>query len=421
MNRQVVVAVLFVALFAGADWTRFRGPDGSGLSDDKGLPTTWSASENLVWKTLLPGFGSSSPITLGDKIFLTCYSGYGLDKDQPGGQKNLLQHVLCIDRLTGKILWNKSSSPQLPETEYDAGCVSLHGYASATAVTDGEAVYASFGKAGVLKYGLDGELLWHASVGSELDRHNWGSAASPILHENLVIVNASAESQSIRALDKATGRQVWQVDGIVDSWSTPLVVSPADGGKELVVVERQNVLGLDPATGRKLWFCKKESDYICPSVLARDDVVYAINSRAKAMLLAIRTGGRGDITDSHVLWKKKWTTRVSTPILHDGYLYAMDFAGYAHCIKADTGEEVYRERLDVSSSGDKIYASPVAADGKIYGVSRLDGAVVLALSPDFKQLAHNHLGDESVFNATPVIVDGKLLLRSDKCLYCIGK
>ena len=421
MHRQVVAAALLVALFAGADWTRFRGPDGSGVSDDKGLPETWSASENIVWKTPLPGFGSSSPITLGDKIFLTCYSGYGLDQEQPGQQDRLVLHVLCVDRATGKILWDARSDPQLPETAYDGGRIRLHGYASATPVTDGEAVYAFLGKAGVMKYDLDGQLLWQATVGSGLDKHNWGSGASPILYDNLLIVNASAESQSIRALNKATGEDIWRVDGIVDSWSTPLVVSPADGSKELVVVERFQVLGLDPASGKQLWFCKKASDYVCPSLIAHDGIVYVINSRGNAMLLPIRTGGRGEVTDSHVLWKKKWTTRVSTPVYYDGHLYGIDHVGVAYCIKTDTGEDVYRQRLKIAGDGDKIYASLVAADGKLYGVTRLDGTVVLALSPEFKELARNHLDDQSVFNATPAVTAGRLLLRSDKFLYCIGK
>jgi outer membrane protein assembly factor BamB len=289
-------------------------------------------------------------------------------------------------------------------------------------VSDGEALYVFFGKSGVMKLSLDGEPVWQASVGTAIDKHNWGSGASPILYNDLLIVNASCESQSIRALKKSTGEEVWRVGEIVDSWSTPLVVSTADGGQELVVVERFKVLGLDPATGEQLWFCNKESDYICPSVIAHEGIVFAINSRFKAAILAIRTGGRGDITDSHVVWQRpRWTTRVSTPVYHDGHLYAMDFAGYASCLDAATGEEVYRERLEIGGGGDKIYASLVAADGKLYGVTRLDGTVVLDLSPEFKVLARNHLGDESVFNATPAIVEGRLLIRSDRALYCIGK
>jgi outer membrane protein assembly factor BamB len=421
MYRQLAIVALFVVLFAGADWTRFRGPSGSGISDDKDVPAKWSSSENIVWKTALPGFGASSPITLGDKIFLTAYTGYGLDADAPGQQGKLGLHVLCIDRTTGEIVWDKTVDPKLPETPYDGGRIALHGYASSTSVTDGEALYVFLGKSGVLKYSLDGDLLWQVSVGTGLDKHNWGSGTSLILHGDLLIVNASAESQSIRALKKSSGEQVWQVDGIVDSWSTPLVVKTADGGEELVVVERFKVLGLNPATGEQLWVCNKPSDYVCPSVIANDGIVYVINSRFQALLLAIRTGGRGDVSDSHVLWTKKWTTRVSTPVYHDGHLYALDQAGYASCINTKTGEEVFRQRLDISGDGDKIYASLVAADGKVYGVTRLDGTVVLALQPELKILARNYLDDDTVFNATPAIVDGQLLIRSDKALYCIGK
>ncbi len=421
MIRTLTTATLCLTLFTGADWPRFFGPQGAGVSHETGLPCTWSATETVVWKTALPGFGSSSPITLGDKIFLTCYSGYGFDPQEPGNQGRLQQHTLCVDQATGRILWDKVIDPRLPETGYDSGRVNLHGYASATPVTDGDGLYVFFGKSGVVKYSLDGERHWRASVGTGVDSHNWGSGASPILHENLVVVNASAESQSIRALDKATGKEVWRVGEIVDSWSTPLVVSLADGTEELVVIERFRVLGLDPATGEKLWFCEKESDYVCPSVIAHGGVVYVVNSRSNPLLMAIRTGGRGDIGETHVLWKKRWTTRVSTPVYHDEHLYGMDHLGQAHCLNAQTGKPVYRERLNVAGAGDKIYASLVAADGKLYGVTRLDGTVVLALSPKFKLLAHNRLGDESVFNATPAVSDGRLLLRSDRFLYCIGR
>ena len=425
MTRTLVAAAMCLAfasnLAFSADWPRFRGPQGAGVSADTGLPTTWDAGKNVVWKTPLPGFGASSPITLGDRIFLTSYAGYGIDPDKPGSQQELGQHTLCVDRATGKIVWDQRLKPQLPETDYDAGRVNLHGYASATPVTDGEALYVSFGKSGVVKYNLDGELLWRTSVGTGIDHHNWGSGASPILYGDLVIVNASTEDASIQALNKTTGKQVWRVGDIVDSWSTPLVVKSAAGADELVVIEREKVLGLDPATGKTLWYYDKPGDYVCPSVFAHNDVVYLINSRRKMLLMAIRVGGRGDIGDSHVLWTTKWTTRVSTPVYDNGYLYGIDFAGVAFCFNAETGEEVYSERLDIRGAGDKIYASLVAADGKLYGVTRLDGTVVLALSPQFKLLAHNRLDDESVFNATPAVSDGQLLLRSDRFLYCIGK
>ena len=418
MIRVLTIAVLSVVLFAGADWTQFRGPGGSGVSSDTGLPTTWSADENVIWRTAMPGFGGSSPITLGEKIFLTCYSGYGLDKDAPGDQEDLLQHVVCIDRATGEIVWDKTSKALLPEKEYSGGFIYLHGYASGTPVTDGKAVYAFFGRSGVWAYSLDGELLWRVNVGGET--HGWGSGTSPILAGNLVIVNASVESESIVALDKATGKEIWRAEDVKDSWSTPAVVDLPDGKQELVASMHSKVRGYDPATGKQLWECAGVKDYVVPLVVAHEGIVYVSGGR-RPLTVAIRAGGRGDVTDTHVLWDLNKCTKVPSPLYHDGLLYWVCNKGFALCIKADTGEVLYSQRLEIDGGGDKVYASLALADGKLYAVSRAGGTLVLAPGPQFKELARNDLGDTSTFNATPVVSNGQLLLRSDKFLYCIGK
>lgn len=423
--RCLSIALLSVAMFAvaslaeAADWLRFRGPQGTGVSDDTPLPTTWSADENVVWKTPLPGFGSSSPIVLGDKLFLTCYSGYGLDRDEPGEQEDLRHHTLCIDRTTGKILWDRLSMPRLPEIEY-GGMTALHGYASSTPVTDGEVVYCFFGRSGVWARNIDnGDAIWSVSVGSET--HGWGSANSPILAGDLLIVNASVESKSIVALNKKTGEQVWKTEGIDDSWSTPAIVHLADGRQELVVSMKEKVLGLDPATGEQLWECAGVQNYVCPIVIVEGDIVYISGGR-KTLTIAVRAGGRGDVTDTHLLWEQRACTKVPSPLVHEGLLYWVDNKGIAVCMDAETGDDpIYKERLDVSGGGDKVYASIVLGDGKIYAVSRTGGTVVLAAGREFKVLAKNELGDESVFNATPLISNGQLFLRSDKALYCIGE
>jgi len=413
------VALLVVASLANAaDWLRYRGPQGTGVADDSPLPTTWSAEENVVWKTPLPGFGSSSPIVLGDKLFLTCYSGYGFDSDEPGEQADLRQHTLCIDRTTGKILWDRLSMPRLPEIEY-GGMLALHGYASSTPVTDGEAVYCFFGRSGVWARTIDnGDAIWSVSVGGET--HGWGSATSPILAGDLLIVNASVESKSIVALNKKTGQQVWKTEGINDSWSTPAVVDLPDGKQELVVSMKEKVLGLDPATGEQLWECASVQDYVCPIVVVDRDIVYITGGRTP-LTIAVRAGGRGDVTDTHLLWEQRACSKVPSPLIHEGLLYWVDNRAIAVCMDAETGESIYKERLDVSGGGDKVYASVVLADGKIYAVSRTGGTVVLAAGREFKVLAKNELGDESVFNATPLINNGQLFLRSDKALYCIGE
>jgi outer membrane protein assembly factor BamB len=237
---------------------------------------------------------------------------------------------------------------------------------------------------------------------------------------DLVIVNASIESKAVVALDKRTGKEVWRAGGVQESWSAPLVVEVAGGSRELVVNARGRVLGLDPQTGKQLWECAGIKSYICPAVIAHDGVVYLSGGRPPEML-AIRAGGRGDVTGTHILWNRTKTTTVATPLYHDGHLYWINRKGIASCARAGDGETIYEERIDVGKRGDKIYASLVLAGGRLYAVSRDDGTVVLAASPQFKLLAHNHLGDESIFNATPVVSNGDLLIRSDEFLYCVGQ
>lgn len=416
-GRFGVLAVLSATLFLGADWPRFRGPDATGVSSDKNTPLTWNAKENVVWKTALPGYGASSPITFGDKVFVTCYSGYGLDQDQPGEAKNLQLHLLAIDRAHGKILWDKTHEPRGPEQEY-RGFLALHGYASSTPATDGRIVYAFFGRTGVFAHDMAGKPIWRASVGERT--HSWGSAASPIVWKNLVIVNASVESESVVALHKDNGKEIWRTAGIRETRGTPLVVDLPDGRQELVVSLHSRVLGLDPATGGKLWECEGVKDYICPSVIAHQGIVYVTAGR-KPRTLAIRAGGKGDVTQTHILWTLDKSPKVGTPLYHDGHLYWVGHQGAVVCVKADTGRVVYEQKLDVRGRGDRVYASLVAAGTKYYAVTRQDGIFVLATGPEFAELARNQLDDSSIFNATPAIVDGRLLVRSDRFLYCLGR
>jgi outer membrane protein assembly factor BamB len=411
MKRQFLVpAILALVSATGADWTQFRGPGGSGTSDETGLPTTWSSKDNIVWRTKLPGPGTSSPIVVGKHIYLTCYSGYGLEPGK-GDMDKLMRHLVCVDRAKGTLLWTKDFKPVLPESQYGPGDnESQHGYSSSTLASDGKRLYAFFGKSGVYGLDLDGNQIWHADVGT--GTHGWGSSNSPVLYKDLVIVNACIESGCLVALDKNSGKEVWRAKGIHESWNTPVLVDAPDGGAELVVNESSAVIGFEPATGKELWRVTGFGGYVCPSVVAHKGVVYVVRDRA----LAIKAGGRGDVTQSHVLWTGRGRSTVPSPVYYDGRLYWA--YGPLYCLDAGTGKEVYRK--DLSTPG--FYASPLAADGKIYCVSRFAGIFVFSAGPEFKQLAHNKFDDDdSRTNASPIVSDGCLLMRTDRYLVCIGK
>jgi hypothetical protein len=402
----------------GADWTGFRGPGGLGIAEAENLPVTWDSRKNIVWTQELPGPGTSSPIVLGSRVYLTCYSGYGESVDDPGDMADLVRHVVCLDRTTGKIEWSKTFPARMPESEYRRGNDSKHGYASSTLASDGERLYAFFGISGVYCLDLTGDVVWSTSVGS--GTHGWGSATSPVLFENLVIVNASIESESLVALDKATGKVAWRAPGIRRCWSSPIVVD-AGRRREVVLNVPNRLTAFDPKTGQELWYCDGIPDgYVCPSVIAHDGVVYAIGGR-KNTAIAVRAGGRGDVTRSHVLWTAPRGSNVSSPVYVDGHLYwCHESGGFAICLDAGSGEIVYQERLDPRPG--IVYSSMVAADGKLYAVSQERGTFVLAAKPQFEQLAVNVFDDDGTrANASIAVSGNQIILRTDQAVYCIGE
>ncbi|MCH8828305.1 MAG: PQQ-like beta-propeller repeat protein [Planctomycetes bacterium] len=416
----VLAAGFFVtATVSAADWTQFRGPGGLASSDETGLPVKWSETENLAWRTPLPGAGTSSPIVLGKKIFLTCYSGYGQDRQNPGEMKDLKRYVVCLDRQTGKILWQKGFKSDGNESRY-RGNGARHGYSSSTPTTDGKQLYVFFGKEGVYCFDLEGKQIWHTSVGTRT--RGWGSANSPVLYENVLIINASVESGSLVGLDKRTGKELWRTPGIRGSWNTPLLVSPPGGKTELVVSIPRQILGINPLTGEKLWNCDGIPDrgYVCPSVVAHDGIVYAIGGR-KNTAIAVRAGGTGDVTATHRLWKTGKGSNVCSPVFHNNRLYWVhERRGTAICLDAKSGNEVFQKRL--SPRPGLVYSSVTVADGKIYCVSQHKGTYVFSAGEKFELLAHNEFkDDDSRSNACPVVSNGQLLLRSDRYLFCVGK
>ena len=425
------VLALLLAATAGmtasvSDWRQFREPNGSGIAPSDAQPaTTWSDSQSVKWTVALPGPGSSSPIVAGERVFITCYSGYG---DGSGGDnpEKLQRHLLCVERTTGKVLWDKSVVAELPEDPY-SGNLREHGYASNTPVTDGERVYAFFGKTGVLAFDFDGRQLWKVNVGKQSSNRRWGSGASPILYQNTVIVNAAEESRSILALDKLTGNEVWKatVNSLELSFVTPVIVASENGRTDLALAVPGELWGLNPETGKLRWFAESGiTGNVSPSVVVADGVVYATGGYPRQGTIAVRAGGKGDVAQTNVLWFSQNASYVPTPVVHDSHLFVVTDQGFATCMEAKTGKLIYKERLPGGSSagrgGKPFYASPVLASGSLYAVSRRDGTFVIDAKLAFKLVAQNKLaGDDSDFNGTPAIVGHQLFLRSNRNLYCI--
>ncbi|QDV20399.1 Polyvinylalcohol dehydrogenase precursor [Gimesia panareensis] len=448
MQSRIAVFALLMLISSSvqADWMRFRGPNGSGVSDETlATPAEWSSQKNLKWKVALPGPGSSSPIIVGDKVFVTCWSGYGTSRNAPpGDQKDLRRHLICLDRKTGKILWDRSVKPVLPEDVY-TGMFAEHGFASHTPTSDGKHVYAYFGKSGAVAYDMEGNQLWQTIVGDELDPRRWGSSSSPILYKDLLIVTASAESEAMVALDKKTGKEVWRQEstGFNATWGTPILVPVDQERTDLVIGVPYEIWGLNPDNGKLRWYCEAMStDTYCSSVIAgKDGVVYGIEGRGGGSI-AVKSDGRGDVSKSHVLWSGRDANRIETPVLYDGRIYFFS-RGIVNCIDAKTGERIFRGRLESDSGSNASeepsrgggfggrggggfrgsdYSSPVVADGKIYFVSRSGETYVIKASDKLEQLAVNRLtSDEEDFSASPAISDGDLFIRSSKHLYCVGK
>ncbi|MCS6864275.1 MAG: PQQ-binding-like beta-propeller repeat protein [Gemmataceae bacterium] len=418
VRRWFWVAVFFgssCGVVFSADWPQFRGPGGQGISPAKGLPIQWDAKKGIAWKTELPGPGASSPVLFGERIFLTCYSGYNVPGRPVGRPEDLRRHLVCLDRKTGRILWDKAVAAKLPEQERIRD---EHGYASSTPAVDGERVYCFFGKSGVLAFDHTGQQLWQADVGDRV--HSWGSAASPVLVGDDVIVNASVESETLYALDKKSGQIRWKVSGIREAWNTPVVVRNTAGKDELIVAIQGQLLSFDPSTGQRFWNCDTDIRwYMVPSVVASEGIVYALGGRSGTAALAVKTAGRGDVTRTHRLWTSSKGSNVSSPVYHDKHLYFVsDSHGIAYCVEAPTGKVVYEERLPRAG---QFYASALLADGKIYYLTRTGRVYVVAAQPKFELLATNDFNDPSLFHATPVAAEGRLFIRSDKYLYCVAK
>lgn len=446
------------------DWLRFRGPNGSGVSTDpEPLPVTWSPTEHLKWKVPLPGPGSSSPIIVGQRVLVTCWSGYGTDRADAGQMENLRRHLVCLDLQTGKTLWQRDIAAVLPEDRY-GGMFAEHGYASHTPTSDGERVYVYFGKTGALAFDLDGKQLWQTGVGKESDPRGWGSASSPVLYKDLLIVTAPAESEALVALNTKTGAEVWRQEarGFSSLWGTPVLL-PVQDHTELVIAVPGEIWAFNPETGKLRWYClTAESDSYCASVATDGEMVFALETRG-GQTTAVRVGGQNDVTATHVAWHGRENARITTPLVYDGRIYLFS-GGIVSCLDARSGERLSQARLSGGTPGDSAndpgrgagqpdragadrqggppggparggfggrgrggmggqnYSSPILADGKIFYVTRGGDIHVIRPGPQLESLAVNRVtADNEDFSATPAVSSGRLLIRSSKFLYCVSQ
>ena len=356
----------------------------------------------------MPGRGFSSPIVVGDYVFVTCYSGVDADL------KNLKRHLLCVHRHEGEVVWSSvvpSAAPEIRGPSYGTN----HGYASHTPVSDGERVYVVFGNTGVLAFDMKGKQLWQRSIGTE-NAARFGSAASPILYEERLIVIAGAESESIYALDTETGQEIWKTEAsnLSRCYCTPMAVRTEAGEDELLISVPYEMWSLAPDTGERKWYAETKVDRNAVATpITQDRIVYVVGGH-RGGGAAIRLGGKGDVTQTNVLWSTTLGSYVSSPVLYKGHLYWFTHRGIAFCVDAKTGKEIARKRLD-----GQFYASAVLIKEKIYAVSRFDGTYVLEATPELTQVAHNRLSGDSDFSGSPAVSNGQLILRSNDFLYCI--
>lgn len=412
-----------------ANWPNWRGPAGTGVAVNANPPTHWNESENVRWKTPIPGRGHSSPIVFGDRVFVTTAVPIGQklpprSSGRPGAHDNLKVDskfrfvVIAINRRDGSVVWKKNMHDAIP-VEGGHYTASL---ASASPVTDGQHLFAHFGTHGLYCLDFDGNHVWSKTFGEMHTKHGHGEGASPVLHGDTLLVNWDHEGQSfLVALDKVSGEQIWRRErDEVTSWSSPLIQSSGDT-TQAIVCGSNRVRGYDLASGDVIWQCGGLSANIVATPVASDGILYVGSSYEKRALMAIRLdGARGDITDSeHVLWlRSRGTPYVPSPLLYGQSLYFLThYQNVLTRIEAKTGEDdpgTFR----LGPLGN-IYASPVGAADRVY-VTDLEGVTqVIAHREIPRSLAVNPLGEK--VSASAAIVDNEIFLRGDKHLFCIAK
>ncbi len=406
MHRIALACIVSVGCFTGdavaENWPAWRGPAGNGVSVELHLPTKFGPAENVTWKVPLPEAGNSTPIVWDQRVFITC----PID----GGQ---IRSLMCFDRQTGQKLWQHDVPYPHKETTHND-----NPFCSGSPTTDGKLVYASFDSAGVIACNFSGKLAWSRDL-SGLD-HVFGPATTPVIYKHLLIIHRGpGEPTHIIALDKRTGQTVWDTpevgknDKLYGSWSTPVIYRVGDRD-EFALSMPGELKGYDALTGKPLWRCAGLGPSNYPDTAIGENVLIGVSGFRKSMM-AVRMGGRGDITNTHRLWHVPNTQqRVGSGVVHEGHLYVSNATGIVECIEVKTGKTVWKERL-----GGNLWGSILRAGDRLY-VSNTQGEIfVLAASPRFQRIAKNDMGEH--IKAGLAASDGQLFIRTYENLYCIGK
>jgi outer membrane protein assembly factor BamB len=425
---------------ADGSWPSFRGPQASGVADGQQLPDRWNGTsgENILWRTPIPGLAHSSPVVWGDRVFVTSAISskpnatfkpglYG-DGDASDDRSPHRWVVYALDARTGKFVWERVAFEGAPREKRHIKST----YASSTPATDGRIVVAWFGSQGVHAFDVDGNPLWSVDLGRvdmgayNIPTYEWGPASSPIIWNDLVILQCDTQADSfLLALDAKTGTVAWKTErDELPSWGTPTVATTA-AGPELVTNASNFIRGYDPRTGRELWRLGGSSKITAPTPIYSSGLFIVASGRApERPLFAIRAGSRGDLTlakdstSSHAIaWSRAGRgSYMPTPLVYGGILYVLANNGVLDAYDLETGKEIYRQRLTHLGSG--FSASPVAADGRVYLTNEDGEILVVAAGRQFRQIAANPMGD--LLMATPALSRGVMYVRSGASLFAIG-
>lgn len=404
---------LFLNELRAEDWPEFRGPTRDGHSTATGLPVEWSPTKNLVWKAELPGRAWSSPIVMGDRIYLTNAVG-ATDSTNPQDTYSL--RLLALNAVDGKVLWDVEVFHV--EHPHALGVHGKNSYASPTPVYEDGRIYAHFGHFGTACVDETGKILWKTTDLAYKPVH--GNGGCSVLVGNLLIFNADAgEAPFIAALDKATGKLKWKQPRQSDakktfSFCTPLVIE-VNGRTQIISAGSNIVSALDPRDGSEIWRVRYEGYSVVPRPVYGQGLVFLSTGYDHASALAIRPDGQGDVTDTHIVWRaEKGAPLTPSMLLIGADLYMVSDQGIVSCMDAKSGSVYWQERVSRPTS-----ASPIYADGRIYIQDELGSGYVLKPGHQLELLAKNDLGEKSL--ASPAVWGNKLLIRTQGALWCFGK